>query len=302
MVKQKKSLYNKTVPKFIRRPVRNRQLKKTILEYYSSLPVESINEEERAALNYLKNNKLCTFPYPFQYNYKRENISVHKDEALGLKYILTDGKRLYFRRKSSSRGIRRNYNYLLMEQDLNSPHRYLNDNFDVEDNDILVDVGAAEGNLALSVIEKVSKVYLFETDEDWIEALEATFAPWKDKVEIINKFVSDINDERTVSLDQFFKDREKYSFLKIDVEGAENEVMNGCETFLSSDVPCKIAVCCYHKPNDEHLFNERLLKRGFSTSFSHGYMIFDEPKTFFPPYLRKGILRGKKVVGKLAEH
>ncbi len=295
MAKQKKSFYNRVVPKFIRGPLRDRKQKRTILQYYSSLPAESVNNEERAALNYLEKNALCVFPYPFQHNYHREDISVYKDEALNLKYVLTDGKRLYFKRKSSSRGIKRNYNYLLIEQDLNSPHRYLNNDFDVEDNDILVDVGAAEGNLALSVIEKVKKVYLFETDENWIEALRATFAPWKDKVEIINKFVSDKNNERTVSLDKFFKDRENYTFLKIDVEGAENEVLNGCEDVLSSEIPLKVAVCCYHRPNDEFLFHERLLKRGFSTSFSHGYMIFDEPKTFFPPYLRKGVLRGEKI-------
>ena len=181
-----------------------------------------------------------------------------------------------------------------MEQDVNSPHRYLTDRFNIGKKDILVDVGAAEGNLALSVIEKVKKVYLFETDENWIEALKATFAPWKDKVEIINKFVADRNDEKTVSLDAFFKDREPFSFLKIDAEGTEAAVLKGCETILSSHKPLKAAVCCYHKPNDEKVFNKLLKDRGFSTSFSNGYMIFHEPETFYPPYLRKGVLRAVK--------
>ena len=54
----------------------------------------------------------------------------------------------------------------------------------------LLDVGAAEGFFALSVIEHVKEIILFECDVEWIKALEATFKPWKDKVFIINKYVS----------------------------------------------------------------------------------------------------------------
>jgi hypothetical protein len=292
---EKKSLYNKVIPKFIRKPINDRHAKRTILNYYDGLSDDLINEDEKLALNYLRENKLCVFPYSFQHKYKRNDIKVYKDDKLKLKYILFDGKRLYFRRKSSTRGIKRNYNYLLIEQDVNSPHRYLTDSFNIGDKDILVDVGTAEGNLALSVIEKVKKVYLFETDENWIEALKATFSPWKDKVEIINKFVSDRNDKKTISLDQFFKNREPLSFLKIDAEGSDAEVLHGCDRILSSDIPLKVAVCCYHKPNDEHVFNELLVRKGFSNSFSKGYMILNDPKTFFPPYLRKGVLRAEKL-------
>jgi len=294
MDRKSKSLFQKLIPKFIRKPIYEHQVRKTILNYYDGLPKTLINEEEKVALNYLRNNKLCVFPYPFQYKYKRQDISVYKDDKLKLKYILFDGKRLYFKRTSTTRGIKRNYNYLLIEQDLNSPHRYLTDSFNIGSNDILVDVGAAEGNLALSVIEKVKKVFLFETDASWIEALEATFSPWKDKVEIINKFVSNKNDETNISLDQFFSEKEVFNFLKIDAEGAEAEILNGCDTILSSDRPLKLALCCYHKPNDEKEFNDFLVKRGFSVSFSQGYMIFNEPKTFSPPFLRRGIIRAAK--------
>jgi hypothetical protein len=291
MDRKAKSFFDKLVPKFIRKPISDLRIKKTILNYYDSLPKASINEEEEVALNYLRNNKFSVFPYPFQHNYKRKDITVYKDDKLKLKYILFEGKRLYFKKTSSSRGVRRNYNALLIEQDLNSPHRYLTEDFNPGSNDILVDVGAAEGNLAISVIDKVKKVYLFETDPDWIEALTATFSPWKEKVEIINMFVSDKNDDTNVSLYQFFRDREPFSFLKIDAEGAEEEILKGCKTLLSSDRQLKLALCCYHKPNDDKKFNEFLLKKGFFVSFSKGYMIFKYPETFSPPYLRRGIAR-----------
>jgi hypothetical protein len=294
MDRKGKSLFQRIIPKFIRKPINDRQVKKTILNYYDSLPKTLINEEEKVALDYLRKNKLCVFPYEFQHKYKRKDISVYKDDKLKLKYILFEGKRLYFKRSSSARGIRRNYNALLIEQDLNSAHRYLTDSFNVGEDDIFVDVGAAEGNLAISVIDKIKKVYLFETDANWIEALTATFSPWKDKVEIINKFVSDKNDETNVSLNQFFKEREAFSFLKIDAEGAEDEILNGCEALISSNRQLKLALCCYHKPNDDKKFNEFLVKRGFSVSFSQGYMIYKNPETFSPPYLRRGIARAVK--------
>lgn len=47
---------------------------------------------------------------------------------------------------------------------------------------MIADIGSAEGNFSLSNIENVKKVYLFESDKEWIEALEATFRPWRDKV------------------------------------------------------------------------------------------------------------------------
>ena len=289
-----KSLYQRLVPKFIRKPISDYHIKQTILNYYDNLSEELINQEQKDALNYLRSNKLSVFPYPFQENYKRKDIKVYIDDELKLKYILLDGKRLYFKRTSSTRGVKRNYNNLLIEQDINSAHRYLSDSFDLRNNDILVDIGAGEGNLALSVIEKVKKVYLFETDEYWIDALKATFSPWKDKVIIVNKNVSGRNDDRNITLDQFFKDKEQFDFLKIDAEGGEAEILNGCKSLLSSNQQLKIALCCYHRPNDEFIFNKLLEKKGFSVSFTKGYMIFYEPETFSPPYLRRGILRAEK--------
>ncbi|SMG50504.1 methyltransferase, FkbM family [Marivirga sericea] len=287
-------LFRKLVPKFIRRPIEKNKLKSTVLNYYNSNEEEFIDQEKSNALEYLKETGFSVFPYPFQEKYKRSDIEVYADPSNQLKYIVTEGKRLYFKRKSSKRGVRRNYNFLKIEQDQNSPHRYLTSEFDIKENVILVDVGAAEGNLALEAIEKVKKVYLFETDERWIEALEATFAPWKEKVVIVNKFVSDVNDAKNVSLDEYFKDKESFNFLKVDAEGAEGDILKGAEKIIAENKNLKIALCCYHKPYDEDKFKAYLEDRNFEVSFTDGYMIFPEPKTFNPPYLRRGVLRAVK--------
>jgi hypothetical protein len=60
---------------------------------------------------------------------------------------------------------------------------------------------------------------LFEANTGWIEALNATFAAYQEKIVIVNKFVS--NEGDCVSLDTYFQQQEKPTLLKMDVEGYE---------------------------------------------------------------------------------
>jgi 16S rRNA A1518/A1519 N6-dimethyltransferase RsmA/KsgA/DIM1 with predicted DNA glycosylase/AP lyase activity len=67
-----------------------------------------------------------------------------------------------------------------------SPHCYtafLN----INESDIVVDIGTTEGNFYLDIINKVSRIYMFEWDKKWNKALQETFKPYKDKVVIINQ-------------------------------------------------------------------------------------------------------------------
>jgi len=64
----------------------------------------------------------------------------------------------------------------------------------------------------LNAIEKVSKIILFETNVNWVEALNATFEPWKDKVTIVNKFVGNINNSTNTTHDSYFPNGEKKHF------------------------------------------------------------------------------------------
>jgi hypothetical protein len=182
----------------------------------------------------------------------------------------------------------------MREQDINSPHRYLTDSFTANHNDVLADIGAAEGNFSLAVIDKIRKVYIFEYDKEWIEALRATFAPWPDKVEIISKFVSDKNDESNIRFDTFFESRKDINFLKIDVDGAEAIVLNSCDEVFKTPMPFKIALCTYHKNDDEKDFTSLLKNYGFTVAPSKGYMINYYDKKMKAPYLRRGLVRATK--------
>jgi hypothetical protein len=286
-------IYRFIVPKFIRKKIRAKRLRSAILNYYS-LTTTTLNDDLNSVLTYIRDHPISIFPYPFQHDYNENEIEVFIDPDKKLRYVLLDGKRLYFKKRWTEKRIRHSFNELKREQDLQSPHRYLLDSFQVEQGDILADIGVAEGNFALGAVEKAKALYIFETDREWIEALNATFEPWKDKVHIINKFVSDKNDSKQTRLDDFFEDKEPISFLKIDVDGAEAKLLKGCDRILSQKSPLKIALCTYHRQNDEAEFTELLTKKGFSVSHSDGYMLFYPDKKIKAPYFRRGLIRAVK--------
>jgi predicted RNA methylase len=284
-------VYRILVPKPIRTFLLKRSLRKKIPEYFASIPKNEVNNEQKEVLQFLKSNEIRIFPYPFHTDYSPDKIEVLHDSENGMRYVLQDGKRLYFKKRWGEKKIRKSYCDLMREQDSNSPHRYLTDSFTIGQNDVLADIGAAEGNFSLAVIEKIRKVYIFEYDQEWIEALKATFAPWTDKVEIINKFVSDKNNKSNIRFDTFFENRRDINFLKVDVDGAESIVLNSCDKVFKTDQSFKIALCTYHKNDDEKDFTSLLKDYGFQVTTSKGYMINYYDKKMKAPYLRRGLIR-----------
>lgn len=251
------------------------------------------DEEAQQVAEFVRTHGVGIFPYSFTSKYKKEDIAVYTDDQNGLKYVLLEDKRLYFKRRWTADRIRRSFHDLTLEQDEASPHRYLTSTFNLSKTDVVADFGAAEGNFALAIVDKVSKIYLFECDPEWIEALQCTFAPWKDKVDIIPKFVSDTNDESHCSGDVFFRDRE-VTFLKIDVDGGERPLLKGFKQILHNRANLRIALCTYHQHGDEAEFTDLLETAGFKVSPSQGYMIFYYDKKLKPPYIRRALIRGVK--------
>ncbi len=286
-------LYRVIVPKPIRKKILLSQLQKKIPAYYSAIPSSLNDPEVQDVLRFINQNGVRVFPYSFTSQYELSSIEVFEDSESGLKYVLQDGKRLYFKRRWSSDRIRRSFHDLTLEQDAKSPHRYLSNEFNLSADDVVADFGAAEGNFSLSVIERVKKIYLFEADQEWIEALQHTFAPWKDKVEIVPKFISDKNDDRHSSGDIYFQDK-VVSFMKIDVDGGERGLLKGFETILSHRKPMRIALCTYHQHSDQTDFTEMLEKVGYTVTPSPGYMIFYYDKKLRAPYLRRALIRATK--------
>jgi hypothetical protein len=288
-------IYRILVPKPLRTVILKKKLRSKILKHFGTKSEYEVNDEQNEILRYLENNKISIFPYPFHNNYSPDNIEVMYDREKGMRYVLQEGKRLYFKKRWNDKKIKRAYSDLLREQDISSPHRYLTSSFTIGKDDVLADIGAAEGNFSLAVIEQIRKVYLFEYDKEWIEALRATFAPWPGKVEIIDKYVADYNDASHIRFDTFFENKKDVTFLKIDVDGAESNVLNSCDEIFKVSNSLKIALCTYHKHDDENDFTLLLKERGFSVTPSKGYMINYYDKKIKAPYLRKGLIRAERL-------
>ncbi|MCD0487546.1 FkbM family methyltransferase [Pedobacter sp. MC2016-14] len=264
--------------------------KAVILDYFSRN--EPADPEFKAALEYLKNHPLGVFPDAFTSKYNFQDVQVHKDKEKNLLWVNHNGHRLYFKRSYNLTTVKLLYNGLLAEQDTDSPHRYTDQDFELKQGDTLLDVGSAEGIFTLSNIELLKKAYLFERETEWVEALEATFEPWKDKIEIISKFVSDADDTDNVAIDTFLSASTLIpDLVKIDVEGAEERVLRGMELTIQKHHP-KIALCTYHKQNDFYKFSTYLAQRNYKTSTTKGLMFFlSADESLAPPFFRKGLIR-----------
>jgi hypothetical protein len=152
-----------------------------------------LQEKDKAAmLQFLSYNLISQISYPFVKKYHYRKVKPIFDSTNSMHYILHHGKKLYFKKSWSKEKICSMYNWLCSEQDLNSPHSYWNFPLQYRTDDIAVDAGAAEGIWALDMVDKVNFLYLFEYDEEWTEALTLTFAPWKDKVTIVDYCISEM--------------------------------------------------------------------------------------------------------------
>ena len=142
--------------------------------------------EIQEIVSYVKTHPLVPFNYSFAEKYNAAETVVNYDEKTGLYYTIYCGKKMYFSRDlNTEKKVKDYYNSILLEQDEESPHLYLTEEFSVPENAVVIDAGVAEGNFTLSIIDKVKKVYLIEPDASWIEALKYTFEPYKEKVIIV---------------------------------------------------------------------------------------------------------------------
>jgi len=270
------------------------KIRREVIDYYTQV-VDSLTDEQKEVVGYLKENKAGPIPHFFVRKYDADSIEVCKDPFNGLLYVMHKGHKLYFKRRWSVGRVKRAYVALLREQDFESPHCYLTSSFTVRKGDVVADVGAAEGIFALEVLNQADHIYLFESDREWMEALNATFADWSEKVTIVEKFVSNCSGDSTITLDSFF-DNKKVDFIKVDIEGAEHLLLEGACNLLSGDTSVKIAITTYHKPDDSKTIWAELDKYNYKQEFSRGYMLILADKRLAPPYLRKGLIRASKAI------
>lgn len=272
----------------------NLKLQTIIRLYIITECIFSKDIEKRVIAKYLFfSRRLPFFPYSFTKKYKKKEIEVFYDEER-YPYVYHNEKRLYMKKEWTKKRCQEYYTSLLCEQDKLSPHRYITTS-DRKPNkdDIIADVGAAEGIFALEVVENAKKLYLFEYDTGWYRPLCKTFEPWIDKIEIVQKFVgAEYTDEMT-TLDVFFRNKE-VTFLKADIEGAEEDMLRGGEITFAKKLK-KVLICTYHVPGIQDKIEKFFEKNGFVYRYNPGYVIYIYDKnTFYKPYLRRCLVFGSK--------
>ncbi|MDR2496365.1 MAG: FkbM family methyltransferase [Tannerellaceae bacterium] len=274
-------------------------LTKKVREYLSSSELKLNEYDRKGILYFLRFNLIDTFNYPYLHKYRFRRVRVFSDQDRGLSFVITpQGHRLYFKRDMTKQEIVMSYNSLCSELDNASPHNYNFDNLRVTEDSILADIGSADGLFSLGYVNKIKKLYLFETEPEWIEALEATFHPWKEKVVIVNKYVSDRNEGEHIALDHFFRNNEKATILKIDVDGAEKALISGGMQLVREGF-ADILLCTYHRTDDLEYFSKLLREEHYDIKVSNGYMLYIwEQRSDYqiePPYdFRRGLIHARR--------
>ncbi len=255
---------------------------------------ENKDMEVKEILEYLKNHPLGIFNYSFVEKYKIDEILIGVEN--GLYYTIHNGKKLFFSKDyDTEQKAKQYYLSLIIEQDENSPHRYLTESFQVPDGAVVVDAGTAEGIFSLDIIDKVKKIYMFEPEKAWIDALKYTFEMYMDKVVIINKCVSNYIDEGTTTIDDSVEE-EKVDFIKMDIEGEEYYALQGAEKLLRRSLDVKCDICSYHQEFAYEIIKSEMEKLGFDIAHSKGYMWYIEHFNIMrPPVLRRGLIRAEKI-------
>ena len=260
-----------------------------------SLPRNGKYDEE---LDYCSRHALELTMFP--YDRIRDSECPHTGVEKGMPFVFHGDKKVFFPARYCCERAASLYRGFVDEEGIlgtgclrKHPHSYVTDLFKVDEGDIILDVGSAEGLFALDNIERASKVYVFESMKIWRRPLAATFAAFSNKVSIVNKYVGSKVSRKTTTLDEILKSESEDAtyFIKMDIEGAEREVLCASESFLTSH-RVKLACAVYHRHDDAEFIKAELERIGFSVEFSDGY-ILTSFNDFIYPYFRRGMIYAK---------
>lgn len=235
-------------------------------------------------------------PYAWRTDVSTSSVEAGIDDASGLPYVCHDGRRLYFPKPMSVEAVKRDYLYFTEDEGILgtgrrtvSPHAYVDADFRVEPDDVLVDIGCSDGLFAFHNAPVAKRLYLFEAWDRWLPGLKRSFAPYADKTRIFAKYVSSRDGGDEITLRHAVEEPEgtRY-FLKMDIEGAERAVLEASADFLRRN-KVKLSCCVYHRQDDAEVITRMLEGLGFRCRFSEGYMLPLFNGIRFP-YFRHGVV------------
>ena len=267
----------------------SQKLRKTILQYYTD---QSFDDEKlKKAVDYFKANETDFFMKEIECI---QEIRYGYDNEKKLPYVVHNGKKLFFKRDMNKKAVIKAYRGLIDEQNESSPHLYLPDSEKKKKYGCVVDAGASEGIFSLDIIDQCEKIVLVECDSGWNEALQATFSPYLSKVEFCNKFLGGkTKDDNTISIDELLAAEKDVDLVKMDIEGAEPQALEGAERTLGENPQCRLLICVYHY-QDEEKDVDAILK-DYKKVYRDSYVIFPHDFNQKPPYFRNGVITYQKM-------
>lgn len=288
------NIYRKIVPEKFRKSFYKHFLKeyfnafdslkyRSLYVFFSVFPAKT----EKAKCQYFMGKySIVNHPYTYYLEYMKKEVEYHFDTSKELPYVNHFGKKLYFMAMTKEKVIDA-YRMLLLEQDVRSAHCYVED-YNVLKGKVILDVGTAEGIFALNAIDFAKHIYLFECEKEWIKPLNATFEAYKDKITIVEKYISNVTGANTTTLDDYFKDKSfENLFVKMDIEGFERKALQGSVELFNVSSNISGAICTYHKFDDEKVVSTFLSHKKCNYQKTNGY-IYNER------CLRTGVIRFSK--------
>ncbi len=188
-------------------------------------------------------------------------------------------KRIYYKKGTKSMEAFLAYRSVALEQDPCSPHRYLSETVIkkiCDDRGIGLDIGTAEGNFSLDVIDCLDGIICFEPEAEWVDALTLTMKPYGNRVKIEKKFVAGETFGDYTSIDDYFGSEipNNIRIIKMDIEGSEMEALNGMKKTLQENPEAVLLVCLYHNKDDEKEIKRFLEDMGYEFRIRDGVMLF----------------------------
>ena len=167
---------------------------------------------------------------------------------------------------------------------------------DLSDDEVYCDLGAYNGDTVSEFIAHTKgyrKIYAVEPDKKTFGKLEINTSHYKN-IHLYNAAVYshsrgvsfDMRSGRnsrtidsgktipSVSIDECFSDA---TYIKMDIEGAELQALNGAESTLVSNSP-KLLISCYHRTEDLYSIPQKVL------NINNEYKIYMSHRPYFPDW------------------
>jgi FkbM family methyltransferase len=202
--------------------------------------------------------------------------------------------------------FRKNFNLKYMkEYKVDEIGQYFEDFLNLQEGEVFVDAGGFDGQTSIEFIKhcpKYKSIYIFEPDSDNLGLAKKNLANFKN-VNFISKGLSNKKDTlkfdtgsgsassisengsieiQVDTLDNLVK--QKVSFIKMDIEGAEGLAIEGMKNHILNDHP-KMAISVYHKVDDFWKIPEQIfaIRDDYDIYMRHYTEGTDETVMFFIP-------------------